>query len=49
MSPCDGKASHASRGAALIAMKKTSARGLEPYRCKFCRSWHLGHGKRVGR
>lgn len=49
---CNGKDRHPSKGAALAAIKsliaahKTVEGAMEPYRCKFCRSWHTGHARK---
>ncbi|WP_395737457.1 hypothetical protein [Prosthecobacter sp.] len=40
---CKGKIRHLSRGGASKAIKAMQKPGLEPYRCKQCQGWHVGH------
>lgn len=49
---CDGKVRHACREHACAALRKSvklGYKGVEIYRCKFCRGWHLGHPRGYGR
>jgi hypothetical protein len=39
---CKGKVKHASREAAIIAMKRIRNAGLNSYKCPRCGGWHLG-------
>jgi len=46
MSACEGKRHYTSeREARLIARRFGATVGarLRPYRCLFCRDWHIGH------
>lgn len=36
---CAGKKRHKAKQAFTVARKL----GLHPYRCEFCRRWHVGH------
>lgn len=43
---CEGKVRHASRDAAITAVRQMARRRdvyLVPYRCQFCKGWHIGH------
>jgi hypothetical protein len=40
---CEGKAKHATEAAAVIQIQRSGERGLNPYKCKHCSGWHVGH------
>lgn len=49
---CDGKILYPSQHAALVALRFMRSRpaytgGLNAYRCRACRGWHLGRRERV--
>jgi hypothetical protein len=41
------KVRHASRGAAVLALRAIDNAGLAAYRCKSCKGWHLGHRREL--
>ncbi|MGH2356495.1 MAG: hypothetical protein ACRDGJ_00605 [Candidatus Limnocylindria bacterium] len=45
---CTSKAAYVSRAEARSVVRhgRRGYAGLHPYRCKSCRSWHLGHRSR---
>lgn len=49
---CTGKVQHESlkralRAVASLVRKKEAVRGeLQPYECRFCHKWHIGHPRR---
>lgn len=45
---CSGKIRHPSKGAAVAVMKRMNNAQLSAYRCRSCRSWHVGrHPKKI--
>lgn len=44
---CEGKTRYQSRRAALTGKRLLATKGelVHPYFCKFCASWHVGHGE----
>jgi hypothetical protein len=44
---CTGKRQYENQAQAITAVigyrRRTGDRGMHPYRCNFCRFWHLGH------
>jgi len=48
LSACEGKFRHATRAAALRAVRRRrDGRLPRPYRCRFCRAWHIGSTLRM--
>jgi hypothetical protein len=43
---CTGKARHATRIAAIVALKAVNNHGLSGYACRFCKGWHLGNNRK---
>ena len=42
---CTGKVRHATKDGACVALKKIGNAGLNVYRCRVCKGWHIGNSK----
>ncbi len=44
---CKGKKRHRNRKGAMIHIRKLKEPGMQPYPCKTCKGWHIGHASRA--